>query len=155
MFETKKRNIITVSIIVNAIILILLGVLSLTLKTFVVNAILHIYLRLLFVPVVIKVLQKCFKAQLTNSMNKALIICGCFIALDIVVVDAFRYILSDGVSTVLFLPICLPLCFMIIMFYSCKDTGRDKKDEKRLAYIVGIPLLLLSLYFEILSFMQI
>ena len=154
MCETKKRNIITVAVIVSAIILILLGILSLTLKTFAVNAILHIYLRLLFVPIVIKVLQKCFKDQLTNSMNKALTLCGCFIALDLVVVDAFRYILSDGVSTVLFLPICLPLSFMIIMFYSYKDTGRDKKAEKRLTYIVGIPLLLLSLYFEVLSFIQ-
>ena len=35
---------------------------------------------------------------------------------------------------------------------SFKDTGREKKAEKRLTYILGIPLLLLSLYFEILSF---
>lgn len=155
MFETKKRNLITVAIIVSAIILILLGIFSLTLKTFAVNAILHIYLRLLFVPIVIKVLQKCFKDQLINSMNKVLALCGCFIALDLVVVDAFRYILSNGISNMLFLPICLPLCFIVIMIYSFKDTGRNKKAEKILTYIVGIPLLLLSLYFEILSFVQI
>ena len=154
MSEEKKRKIITVVIIALSATLVLLAVLSLILKTFAVDVILHSYLRLLFVPLIIKVLQKCFRDQLSNSMNKALILCACFIVLDLVV-DAFRFVLSKGISTVLFLPICLPICFMIIMFYSIKDTGRDKIAEKRLTYILGIPLLLLSLYFEILSFIQI
>ena len=154
MSEAKKRKIITVVIFALAATLVLLAVFSLILKTFAVNVILHTYLRLLFVPLIIKVLQKCFRDQLSNSMNKALILCACFIVLDLVV-DAFRFVLSKGNSTVLFLPICLPICFMIIMFYSIKDTGRDKIVEKRLMYILGITLLLLSLYFEILSFIQI
>ena len=151
MSKAKKRKIITVVIVALAATLVLLAVLSLILKTFAVDVILHTYLRLLFVPLIIKVLQKCLRDQLSNSMNKALILCACFIVLDLVV-DAFRFVLSKGISTVLFLPICLPICFMIIMFYSIKDTGRDKIAEKRLTYILGIPLLLLSLYFEILSF---
>ena len=155
MSEEKKRNIITVIVAVLATTLFLLAVLSLTLKTFVVDSILHTYLRLLFVPLIIKVLQQCFSEQLSNSMNKALVLCTCFIVLDLVVVDAFRFVLSKGISTVIFLPVCLPICFMIIMFYSIKDTGRDRITEKRLTYILGIPLLLLSLYFEILSFIQI
>ncbi len=154
MSKAKKRKIITVVIVALAATLVLLAVLSLILKTFAVDVILHTYLRLLFVPLIIKVLQKCLRDQLSNSMNKALILCACFIVLDLVV-DAFRFVLSKGISTVLFLPICLPICFMIIMFYSIKDTGRDKIAEKRLTYILGIPLLLLSLYFEILSFIQI
>ena len=151
MSKAKKRKIITVVIVALAATLVLLAVLSLILKTFAVDVILHTYLRLLFVPLIIKVLQKCLRDQLSNSMNKALILCASFIVLDLVV-DAFRFVLSKGISTVLFLPICLPICFMIIMFYSIKDTGRDKIAEKRLTYILGIPLLLLSLYFEILSF---
>ena len=154
MSKAKKRKIITVVIVALAATLVLLAVLSLILKTFAVDVILHTYLRLLFVPLIIKVLQKCLRDQLSNSMNKALILCACFIVLDLVV-DAFRFVLSKGISTVLFLPICLPICFMLIMFYSIKDTGRDKIAEKRLTYILGIPLLLLSLYFEILSFIQI
>ena len=154
MSKEKKRKIISVVIVALAATLVLLAVLSLILKTFAVDVILHTYLRLLFVPLIIKVLQKCLRDQLSNSMNKALILCACFIVLDLVV-DAFRFVLSKGISTVLFLPICLPICFMIIMFYSIKDTGRDKIAEKRLTYILGIPLLLLSLYFEILSFIQI
>lgn len=152
MTEARKRNIITVVIVALAAILILLAVLSLILKTFAVDVILHTYLRLLFVPLIIKVLQKCFREQLSKNMNKALVLCTCFIVLDLVIVDAFRFVLSKGISSVLFLPMCLPICFMIIMSYSFKDTGRDKKAEKRLTYILGIPLLLLSLYFEILSF---
>ena len=155
MYETKKRIIFTVIIAALAVTLILLAVLSLILKNFAVDVILHTYLRLLFVPLIIKSLQKCFRNQMNDSMNKALILCTCFIVLDLVVVDAFRFVLSKGFSTVLFLPICLPICFMITMFYSIKDTGRDKIAEKRLTYILGIPLLLLSLYFEILSFIQI
>jgi hypothetical protein len=155
MSESNKRNIITVVIVTLTLFLILLAVLSLILKSFVVDVILHTYLRLLFVPLIIKVLQKCFRDQLKNSMNKALILCTCFIVLDLVVVDAFRFVLSKGISIVLFLPICLPICFMIIMSYSFKDTARDKIAEKRFLYILGIPLLLLSLYFEILSFIQI
>ncbi len=155
MFETNKRNIITVVIVALAATLILLAVLSLMLKTFAVDVILHTYLRLLLVPLFIKVLQKSFTEQLNDSMNKVLILCTCFIVLDLVVVDAFRFVLSKGISTALFLPICLPICFMIIMFYSIKDTGSNKIAEKRLTYILGIPLLLLSLYFEILSFIKI
>ena len=153
MSKAKKRKIITVVIVALAATLVLLAVLSLILKTFAVDVILHTYLRLLFVPLIIKVLQKCLRDQLSNSMNKALILCACFIVLDLVV-DAFRFVLSKGISTVLFLPICLPICFMIIMFYSIKDTGRDKIVEKRLTYILGIPLLLLSLYYELASFIE-
>ena len=154
MSKAKKRKIITVVIVALAATLVLLAVLSLILKTFAVDVILHTYLRLLFVPLIIIVLQKCFRDQLSNSMNKALILCTCFIVLDLVV-DAFRFVLSKGIFTVLFLPICLPICFMIIMFYSIKDTGRDKIAEKRMTYILGIPLLLLSLYYEIVSFIEI
>ncbi len=153
MFVTKRRNGITLVIIIATMILMLLSVLSFTIKAFAFDVLLHIYLRLLVIPIVISVLKKCFKDQLTNSMNKALILCGCIIVLDSVVVDAFRYILSSGVNTVLFLPICIPLCFMIIMLYSIKDTGGEKRVEKRLTYILGIPLALISLYIEILSFM--
>ena len=84
MSETKKRNIITWVIVALAVTLVLLAVLSLILKTFVVDVILHTYVQLLFVPLIIKVLQKCFREQLSNSMNKALILCACFIVLDFI-----------------------------------------------------------------------
>lgn len=147
------KKITTITIFLSFVLLIILG-LSLIIKSFVMGAVLHIYSRLLLVAIVLKVIHKCFKEQLTNSMNKVLVLCGCVLILDLVVIDAIRFILSNGISTVLFVPMCLPLCFMIIMFYSAKDTGRDKKDEKRLTYIVGVPLLILSLYFEVVSFVN-
>ena len=152
MSETKKRSLITIAIVAAVAILILLGVLSITINTFVIDTILHVYLRLLFVPVIIKVLQKCFKDQLTNSMNKTLVLCGVTIVSDVVVVDTLRYVLNGGIYDVVILPVCLPICFMITAYYSAKDTGRDKTAERRMIYILGIPLLLLSLCFEILSF---
>lgn len=154
MFKSRK-HVITFVVLVLIAILILLTILSLTLSFFAIDVILHIYLRLLIVPLIIKLIQKCFNEQLNVSMKKALILCTSFIVLDFVIVDAFRFILSKGISTVLFLPICLPVCFMIVMFYSIRDTGKDKYLEKKLTYIIGIPLLLLSLYFEITSFIQI
>ncbi len=155
MSEKKKRMLVTSVIVTSALLILLLGILFLITESFVVDAILHIFLRLLFVPIVIKVLQKSFKDMIKDSMRKMLALCGCAIVLDVVILDAIRYIVSHGTSTVLFLPVCLPICFMIILFYSSKDTGRDKLAEKRLMYMVGIPLLLLSLYFEALSFVEI
>ncbi len=150
----KKKKILSFGIIAAAVILVLLFALYLITKAFAVSVILYVYLHLLFVPLNLGLMQKCFRNQLTKSMNKVLALCGGAIVLDLVVVDAFRYILSGGISTVFFLPACLPVCFMIIVFYSNKDMGQDEKAEKKLTYIVGIPLLLLSLYIEVLSFVQ-
>ena len=69
-----------------------------------------------------------------------------------VILDFIRFILTNGVSLALFFPACIPICFMIIMHYSLKN--HDKK-EKRIIYIVGVPLLILSLYFEAISFIEI
>lgn len=150
-----NRKIFTTTIILALTLLIILGVLSLIIKSVVMGSILHAYLRLLLVFTAIKLLSKFFKEELTSSMKKAFVLCGCVLFLDLVVIDAVRFILSNGISTVLFLPACLPVCFMIIMHYSTKDTGKERKYERRLTYIIGIPLLILSLCFEIASFVAI
>ncbi len=150
-----KKKPFTITIISALVLLIILGVLSLIIKSVVIGAILHAYLRLLLVFAVVKLLSRFFKEELINSAKKAFVLCGCALFLDLVVIDAVRFVLSNGISTVLFLPACVPVCFMIIMHYSTKDTGKDKKDERRLTYIVGIPLLILSLCFEIASFVSI
>ena len=76
MSEATKRNKIIVGTVILAAILILLACLSLILKAFVINVILHTYFRLLLIFPVIKVIQKCFGKLLNESMNKALILCG-------------------------------------------------------------------------------
>lgn len=139
MSEAKKRVVISV-VIISVVILILLVFFSLLTESFTVKTILHIFLHLLYIPIVLKFLDKCFRKQLTNSINKVLVLCWCILGFALVIVDAGRFILSRGNSIVLFLPICLPICFMIIMFYSVNDTGRDKKRERMLTFIIGIPL---------------
>lgn len=44
---------------------------------------------------------------------------------------------------------------MIMMYYLYKDKDESSNKGKKLTFIIGIPLLLLSFYFEILSFLQI
>jgi membrane protein insertase Oxa1/YidC/SpoIIIJ len=88
-------------------------------------------------------------------MKKALVLCGIALTLDLVIIETIRFILNNGVSTVLFVPICLPLCFMILMFFSAKDTGKEKSREKTATFLIGVPILILAVYFEVYSFIQI
>lgn len=152
--ENKKR-IFTFAVLGCAAVLILLGVLLLITKSFVIQTMLHIAVRLLSVWFVIQILKKCFRAQLADRINKVMTACGCVIALDLVILDAIRYILSRGTMTVLFLPGCLPICFMIVMACSVPQAGVDEREIRRMTYLLGIPLLFLSLYFEVLSFVKI
>ena len=152
MSEQRKRILITVIIGASIFLLLLLGALYLITKSFVLVVGLHFYLNLLKIPLCVYIVRRCFKNQITESMNRALFLCGLALAVHVILGTA-RYALSRGVSSVLFLPLCLPLCFMVIMHYSFKDAGSEKQ-EKKLTFIIGIPLLLLALYFEILSFVD-
>lgn len=154
MPDKKKKGMLLTALMMAAL-LIVLGILYIITKAFALQVALHILGRLLCTLVIIRVLKKCFHDQLGNRTNKVMTVCGCVIVADLVIVDAIRYILSRGTSTVLFLPGCLPICLMIILANSVTGAGVEKAELKRSAYLVGIPLLLLSLYFEVLSFLQI
>lgn len=145
----KKKLAVIISL---AVVLVSLGVVALITESFVIDAILHIYLKILYIPLIVYILRKCFRDQITKSMNKALALCTVAFIVDIIL-DSVRFILSSGVSTVLFLPACLPICFMVIVFYSFKDSGRDKRERKTV-FLIGIPLLVIALYFEVLSFIK-
>lgn len=147
------RKSITIAASVAAVTLIVLGVLSLLTKAFVIDVILHIFIRMLSVVLIAQILKKCFKEQLADRVNPVVTVCSCVISVDLVLLDAIRYILHRGVSSVLFLPACLPVCFMIIISCSVPSTGADQAEIRRWAYLIGIPLLLLSLYFEVLAFL--
>lgn len=154
MPDRKKKGMLLAALMIAAL-LIVLGILYIITKAFALQVALHILGRLLCTLVIIRVLKKCFHDQLGDRTNKVIAACGCVTVADLVIVDAIRYILSCGTSTVLFLPGCLPICLMLVMANSVTDAGVDKAALKRSAYLVGIPLLLLSLYFEVLSFLQI
>ena len=138
-----------------AAILVILSILAIVTKSFVADVILHSYFRVLCVVTIIKLLQKSFRDYLSKSKNTVLVLCSAVLILDLVIVEAIRFVLSNGVSTALFLPACLPLCFMIVMRGYAKDSGQDKAWQRIATYIVGIAVLSLSIYFEILSFVQI
>lgn len=154
MPDRKKKGMLLAAVMI-AVLLIVLGILYIITKAFALQVALHILGRLLCTSVIIRVLKKCFHDQLGDRTNKVIAACGCVTVADLVIVDAIRYILSCGTSTVLFLPGCLPICLMLVMVNSVTNAGVEKAALKRPAYLVGIPLLLLSLYFEVLSFLQI
>ncbi len=151
---SKKKKILTIVSVVSVVLLLLLVILALTTKEFLFTAILHTYLRVIFVAMILLTLHESLSGQLPNSLSKVLFSCGVVMGIDLIVIDAIRYILSEGISTVLFLPACIPICFMIMMYYLFRDKDEDKKAGKKLTFIIGIPLLCLSFYFEILSFLQ-
>ena len=116
MADKKKRVILTVMLGLAAAVLLLFGILYLITKSFALEAMLHIYIKLLLIPIVIKGIQKSFRNHIVEEkMKKTLVFCGAILFADLVVLDAVRFVLSRGISTILFLPVCLPLCFMILM----------------------------------------
>ena len=149
----KKKQIAFISVVA-VFLLLLLVVLFLVTEEFLITAILHTYLRVIFVAMILVVLHENLSGQLPNSSNKVLISCGIAMSIDLIVIDAIRYVLSKGIATVLFLPACLPVSFMIMMYYLHKDKDESSSKGKKLTFAIGIPLLLLSFYFEILSFLQ-
>ncbi len=147
----KKKLTITISA---AVVLIFLGIVSLITESFIPRVITHIFLEAATVPIVLYLIRKCFKEQITNaaSLKKALFICGAAVALD-AVFDCVRFVLSGGISTVLFLPACLPVCFMAVMYYSFEGTEKEKIELYPML-LIGIPMFALALYFEVLAFVM-
>lgn len=132
-------------------ILLLLGVLYAVTKEFIYSAAFRIYSAMLYTPPILYLITRGLKKGENRLYKKALWLCGIAMFLDLVVVQGIRFILSGGVSTVLFSPACAPVCAMVVLFCGDKE---DNRIEKKVALWVGIPWLILSLYFEVLSFIQ-
>lgn len=110
--SNKKRSVI---LIAAATVILLLGLLILITGEFIFSAALHIFTRLLCVIAIIWVIRKSFREQVSHSINKVSALCGGVLALDLAVVDGVRFVLSHGESTVLLLPVCVPLSFTDIL----------------------------------------
>lgn len=152
MSDMKKRVAITAAVIGEAAVLVAIGILYAVNGSFFWDIAFHVYVKLLLLPIAAMVCKKYLKSQIPKSYKKATVLCALLVFMDLVVVDTVRYIASGGVTTVLFLPFCLPAIFMLIYFYSSIEAGRDIKTEGKLTCIVGVPLLLLSLFVEVVSF---
>ncbi|MBQ8910704.1 MAG: hypothetical protein IJY91_06680 [Oscillospiraceae bacterium] len=151
MTEQKRRILMTALIAGAYAILLLLGILYAVTEKFVFSASFRIYFRMLYIPLILYWFTKGLKNRKSRLYKRALWLCGIALFADWIVVDGIRYILSGGVSTVLFLPACAPLCAMVVVL--C-DEKKDNRIEKNTALWICIPLLILSIYFEIISFIR-
>ena len=149
----RKRILLTVAIALPLLLLLTFSIVAAVTESFVIVSAAHICARVLYTSAIMAALAYCFRNSIVQSRKKAFTICGTVMVLDLVILDAVRYILSGGTSSVLFLPVWLSICFMVVIHYSAVDTGRDKQAEKKFSLAIGIPLLLLSVFFEILSFL--
>ena len=95
-----------------------------------------------------------YKKPMTDKSRKAMILCAVILFLDHFVLDAIRYAINDGVSTILFLPVSYPLCILVIMLFAKPCEEKEKKIWRRGICWVIIPILILSVYFEVLSFLK-
>ena len=138
---------------ISALALTVLTVLYIIFELFLFNAIIHVTIRLLVILAVAPMLQKYFKSPLAHSERVALALCGAVTVIDLVIVDTVRFILSGGTYTVLFLPACIPICFMIITLQPTNEP-KHKTRNTLLALLIGIPLSLLAIYLEVYSFIH-
>ncbi|MBE7064400.1 MAG: hypothetical protein E7384_01090 [Ruminococcaceae bacterium] len=149
----KDKVLKTIALLSPLVIFIVLLVIYAIVPSFAIKVILHTYLRLWGVAFSLYVLNKMLRHWIPNSRKIVLVISGVAIGIDYVLVDAVRFVLSSGKSTVLFLPVCLPIFLMAFLHYSFKENNCGTR-AKVITFVIGIPLLLLSLYFEILSFID-
>ena len=152
MADKRKRVAITAAIIGMAAVLVALGVLYAVVDSFLWGVVFHVYVKILLLPIAVIICKKYLENEIPKNYKKVTALCTGLVFVDLVVVDIIRYVASGGVTTMLFLPFCLPAMFMVISFYSAKERGVDEKANGRLTGIVGIPLLLLATFFEIASF---
>lgn len=136
----NKTKIIIIAI--EAALLLLIGIADFITRAFWVSVVAHAYIALIIIPIMLWVLDRCFKNVIVANRKKAIILCSIPLVIDNVILSTIRYIISGGISSVVLFPLFIPICFMIIMHY----TG-----EKKIGFLIGIPLLLVSFYFEILS----
>ena len=118
---------------------------------FVVDVLDHIATECLVVIMAISIINWGFRNQLPNGINMLLVICGIVIFIDMVIIGTARFIVS-GEFFALLLPICLPICFMVVTHFYAKEKG-CKKSEKSLIYIFSFLLLILSIYLEVIAFL--
>ncbi len=108
---------------------------------------------MLCLPVLLYVIRKCFREISPRRMPKVLYLCAVSLVIQFIL-ETFRFYLSGGDAYVLFVPIALPLCFLVVIHALLAEKGRSR-GEKVGAWAVGLLLLAISVFFEIAVFMDI
>lgn len=152
MTDKMKRILLIVAIVTFTVAWVILGVLSYKTESFALDVIAHVVMRSAKVSLAIAFIFRFLKKELHEKSKFVSVICCAVIAIDLVVIDAARYIVTCGHSIVLFLPAFIPVCYIIILHHICKTSNAERTDHV-IARIIGYALLALSIYFEIISFM--
>lgn len=150
--STQKRVLLTALVILPIAITIGLMIGAAVTEVFVLQAIAHIIIKAALAAICLYLIHKSFKDQLKKHKKPALIICAAALFIDMVVLSSIRYIISEGVQTILFFPACIPVCFTALLYYIFTDSDHQK-SSKKWAFIIGIPLVFVALVFEVISFM--
>ena len=149
--STKKRILLTIAIVLPFIALIGFTIAAAVTEIFALQAAAHVISKLFQTAFCIFILYRCFRKQLGKYVKPCMVICSVILFLDMTVLSSVRYIISDGVSTILFFPASIPLCLGTII-YCFADNSPKHKSVKKWVFIVGIPLTALAIVFEALSF---
>ncbi len=141
IFSRYRTVFLAVSLILSCICLIISGILG---RNTVAGALLYSAQQLLMLPLLMRIFCKIFKLQ----GNRAYGLLAAALILEIGL-NTVRSFLNGGSTIVLFLPLCLPLAFLILVHHSDEFRG---KDSIRTAYVIGFILLAISLFLEMASF---
>ena len=150
--SNKKRIILTLLILLPIVLTAGLLVAAAMTEIFALSVIAHIIIKAALAAICLSLIYKAFKDQIKAHMKHALLSCGAALLVDMVVLSTIRYVLSGGVQTILFCPVSIPLCFTALIYYACEDS-EGHKSSKKWAFIIGIPLTLVAVVFEVISFL--
>ena len=96
-------------------------------------------------------IRKYFKEKIPNSIKRALTACGIAFAIEFVILDHARlFLVSD--ASIIFFPLCLPACGVIISYFYDKEHGMPVA-VKILAYGASILLCAVALFVECIPYM--
>ena len=90
----RKRILLTVAIALPPLLLLTFSIVSAVTESFVVSSVAHICVRALYTSAIMAALSYFFRNSIVQSRKKAFTICGLVMVLDLVILDAVRYILS-------------------------------------------------------------
>ena len=149
--STKKRILLTLSAVLPILACIGFAVAAAVTDIFALQAVSHVILKLMETATCVLLIYKYLKEQLGKYLKPCTVICSIILFLDMTVLSSVKYIMTEGVDTILFFPASIPLCLGTII-YCFADNSPKHKSVKKWVFIIGIPLTALAIVFEALSF---
>ena len=142
----QNKIILSIFIIVLFILTAVFSILFAIYENYIFRLISHILFSLFKIPILLLILYKIFRKTMGNNLKKFVAVSGAGLVLS-ALFECAR-IIFDGpeVAGVLFFPLSIPVAIFGAIYYS---KGIDETiNQKRTAYYISVPLLILSIYFE-------